>query len=340
MTALGSSFSVAVGFALLIVLPSCRREAFHQESRPLLGTTVRVEAEGDPAAIAAAFALAESLEGKLSLYLPESELSSLNRRAGREAVAVSDDLWEILVRSREIGRATRGAFDPTVGPLMRAWGFFPKREGRVPAEEEIAAARSLVGWDRVLLDPSSRTVRFARPGVEIDLGGVAAGYVVDRMIASLEAAGVRNAMIDAGGDIYCLGERPGGGPWRIGLEHPRREGELLGVLELRNRAVTTSGDYRNYFIRSRKRYPHIMDPRTGHPAASAVVEAAASAPDCLTADALATALFVLGPEEGRAVLSEHPDWGGIAVTEKEGSVEVTSSPGMELRGLSDDLPAP
>jgi thiamine biosynthesis lipoprotein len=324
------SLNIAVAFFSLLLLPSCSRSAFHKESRPLLGTTVSVEAEGDPSVLAAAFAAAEEMEKKFSLYLPQSELSDVNRRAGEAAVAVSEDLWKLLVRSREIGRMTRGAFDITVGPLMRSWGFFPKREGRVPAEDEIAAARANVGWDKIVLDPAARTVRFSRPGVELDLGGVAAGYAVDRMIDALKASGVRNAMIDAGGDIYCLGERPGGGPWRIGVEHPRREGELLGVLELADRAVTTSGDYRNYFIRSKKRYSHIMDPRSGRPVESSVAETSVTAPDCLTADALATALFVLGPEEGMAVLSEHTEWGGIVVVEEEGEVSVRMSEGLEL----------
>jgi len=334
MTPFRSPFSTALGFVLLLALPSCHRPAYHKESRPLLGTTVSVEAEGDPAVLSAVFALAESLEKKFSLYLPESELCALNLRAAEGPAEVSEDLWELLARSREIGRQTAGAFDPTVGPLMRAWGFFPRREGHVPSGEEIAAAKESVGWDKVAFDAAARTVRFSRPGVEIDLGGVAAGYVVDRMIETLKASGVKNAMIDVGGDIYCLGERPGGGPWRIGLEHPRREGELLGVLELTDCAVTTSGDYRNYFIRSRKRYSHIMDPRSGRPAESSVVEASATAPDCLTADALATALFVLGPKEGMSVIESHPEWGAIIVTEERGEVKVRMSQGMELKTVN------
>ncbi|MCX6349839.1 MAG: FAD:protein FMN transferase [Candidatus Aureabacteria bacterium] len=316
---------------LFLFLPSCNHPAFHKESRALLGTVITVEIAGaTPAVLDGVFAEAAALEKKFSVYLPESEVSLLNRRAGSEAVAVSDEMWEILSRSREVSRMTRGAFDITVGPLMRAWGFFPKREGRVPSPEEIAEARARVGWEKVILDPSARTVRFSQPGVEIDLGGVAPGYVVDRMIAVLRARGIKSAMVNAGGEIYCLGERPGGGKWRIGVEHPRREGDLLGVLELEDRAVSTSGDYRNYFIRSQKRYSHIMDPRTGRPALTGVVESTAAAPDCLTADALATALFVLGAEEGMEVIREQPELGGIVVTQKGEEFSVTASPGLEI----------
>lgn len=273
---------------------------------------------------------AERLERIFSRYRPDSELSRLNREAGNRPVPVSGEMLEVIGRALEISRLTGGAFDVTVGPLMEIWGFFPKREGRAPSREEIRSVLGRVGWEKIEIDLEARTVRFLVPGLEIDLGGLAKGYVVDRLAAILAGEGFRGALVNAGGDIYGLGAHPAGRGWRIGVEHPRREGEVLTVLELEDRAVATSGDYRNYFILRQHRYSHIIDPRTGEPAATGVVESTVLAPDCLTADGLATALFVLGPESGLEILETGGDWEGLVIVEVGDRIDIRRTPGFPL----------
>ena len=289
----------------------------------LMGTMVSVEIVTNSSGVTSGrmekvWAEAERLERVFSRYLPDSEISLINREAGHRPVPISDEMMDVLSRAEDISRITQGAFDVSVGPLMKIWGFFPERKGRVPAEDELADCIARVGWRAIELNRSERTVYFLKPGVEIDLGALAKGYVVDRIVELLVEEGIENGLVNAGGDIYCLGEYPGGRSWRIGLEHPRDEDEILTVLELKNRAVATSGDYRNYFIRSRLRYPHIIDPRTGRPSRSKVVEVSVMAPDCLTADGLATAMFVMGADRGINLLKQIEDVDGVIVTEEEG----------------------
>ncbi len=324
-----------LGAALFLwfILPGCRRPFPARESRPAMGTILSLELEttgpGRAERIRKKFwDEAERLENIFSRYDPASELSRLNREAASGPVAVSREMFEVIDRAVEISRLTGGAFDVTVGPLVETWGFFPGREGRLPGPEEVESARSRVGWEEIGLDREHRTVRFLNPGLEIDLGGLAKGYVVDRLADLLAGEGVANALINAGGDIYCLGRHPEGRGWRIGIEHPRSEGEVLAVLELEDRAVATSGDYRNYFIHLDRRYPHIIDPRTGTPARTGVLESTVLASDCLTADGLATALFVLGPERGLEILESGEDWEGLLVVDRDGEIVIRRSSGF------------
>lgn len=275
---------------------------------------------------------ADRLEKIFSRYDPDSELNRINREAGRGPVAVSAEMFEVLARARELSRLTEGAFDVTVGPLMEIWGFFPEREGKDPSPGEIGAVLSRVGWEKLELDRDRQTVRFLSPGLEIDLGALAKGYVVDRLAACLVEEGVDAALINAGGDIYGLGRHPEGRGWRIGVEHPRREGEILAVLELEDRAVATSGDYRNYFIRHNRRYSHIIDPRTGEPAGTGVVESTVLAPDCLTADGLTTALFVLGPERGLEILEAGESWEGLVIIQSDEGMVTRRTEGFPFPG--------
>ncbi len=316
-------------------VPACRRDPPVRESRLAMGTILSLElgpSEPNRAAriIERCWTETDRLEKIFSRYDPDSELNRINRQAGLTAVELSPEMGEVLSRALEISRLTGGAFDITVGPLMDVWGFFPRREGRTPAREEIESALSRVGWEKIKLDRSARTVRFLAPKLEIDLGALAKGYVVDRLASLLTAAGVKEALIDAGGDIYALGRHPEGRGWRIGVEHPRQEGEILAVLELADRAVATSGDYRNYFISHRLRYSHIIDPRSGEPARTGVVESTVLAPDCLTADALATALFVLGPERGLETLESEEKCEGLLIIKDGDGFTVRRTSGFPL----------
>ncbi|MCS7314467.1 MAG: FAD:protein FMN transferase [Bryobacterales bacterium] len=289
--------------ACLLLLSGAR--AFPQEllrleaSQDAMGTTFTVALYGEDrerleAAADAAFAEARRLERMLSNYRPNSELSRVNREAGERPVRVSDELFELLAACLDYSRASEGAFDITVGPLMKVWGFY-RGTGRLPSAEEVKAALAKVGYRRVLLDREEKTVRFTEPGVELDPGGIGKGYAVDRMVAVLREHGIRAALISASGSsIYGLGAPPGNPEgWEIRIRHPRDETQTIETLHLKDLSLSTSGSYEKFFVAGGKTYSHIMDPRTGYPA-QGVLSVSVLAPRTLDSEAWTKPFFVLG----------------------------------------------
>jgi len=252
----------------------------------LLGTYVVITAYGTNAseAISAGFEEVRRIDGLMSLHRANSELSKLNARAIK---TVSEDLFRVLEKAREISAMTDGSFDVTIRPIAEAWGFIHK-EYRVPSQAELAIALAKVNYRFVQLDADTRSVKFLRDGVSIDLGGIAKGYAVDCAIEKLRALGITNAMVRAGGDLRVMGE------WPVQIEDPQKRGERT-TIHLKDAAVSTSGNYENYFTLDGKRYAHILNPRTGRPI-EGVTSCTVVAPTCMESDALATALFVYGPK--------------------------------------------
>jgi len=247
-------------------------------------------------AIDAAFAAISQAENLLSSHLPESEIARLNRNGGREC-HISTQTAAVLKRAIEMSKLTAGAFDVTAGPLIRIWKQ-TINTGKLPSPAEVAAAKKLVGYKHLVLGPTS--AKLAVEGMRVDLGAIAKGYIVDKAVEALKANGIQNALVDAGGDGYALGTRADGTPWRLGIQDPNaKEVERLRgvVLRFSNIGYATSGDYRQYTDIGGVRYSHIVDPRTGRPARKAA-SVTVVAPDCTTADALATAVSVLGPDQG------------------------------------------
>jgi thiamine biosynthesis lipoprotein len=237
----------------------------------------------------AAFAALRAVDATMSLYRPESALVRVNAHAAEHPEAVDEDLYECLARARALGATTDGAFDPTVLPLLKAWGAYP-------GLDHVAAGNAeAVGWDGLVLDPAARTVAFRRPGMGVDLGGIAKGFALDRARAALTRAGVARAVLDLGGNLAMMGAGPGPG-WRIAVREPSAPEGSLGVLTLGpDQTASTSGNYARDFAHEGWRAPsHIYDPRNGRPVASGLT-VTVWAPDGATAAALSTALLVLGP---------------------------------------------
>jgi len=287
--------------AALALVKRGGREAELREGRILLGTLVEIQVpRGDRAArdaVTAAFAEMARIEALMSPHRPDSDVARLS--AAEESLEVAPDTAEVFALGLDVAARSAGAFDLTLGRLKALWDL----EGdnpRVPDDAEIAAALEGIGPGALRLD--GRWVSKARPDLAVDLGGIAKGYAIDRAIAVLAGAGIEQASVNAGGDLRLLGSR-GARPWRIGIRHPRSAEELLATLELSGRAVVTSGDYERFFEVDGRRYHHIFDPRSGYPA-SACQSVTLVADSAMLADALATAVFVLGPEEGLALLAE------------------------------------
>jgi thiamine biosynthesis lipoprotein len=261
------------------------------------------------------------LEVLLDRYRDSSDVSKINRSAGEAPVSVTGETLDVIIRALQVGTQTGGAFDITVAPVLSLWGFGTAEEN-VPAAEELAKALRLVDFRGVRLDEAAGTVFLETRGSQIDLGGIAKGYIVDRAAEFLLEQGITSAYLDAGGDIRVIGEKPDGSPWRIGVRHPRERREIIAIVELRDQAIVTSGDYERFFIADGTRYHHIIDPATGYPA-QGLVSVTVVAPDALTADALSTAGFVLGLERAMALFESMADVEAIIVSE-EGEVHITS----------------
>jgi len=245
----------------------------------------------------AAFAEIARVDSLMSAYRADSEISKINRRAGEEAVPISDEMLEVLMLSAKYGELSGGAFDISIAPLMKLWKT-AERNGAMPDEAAIKEAAALTGYENIALDEKAQTVRFAKPLMEVDLGGIAKGYSVDLAMAELSRHGITAALVNAGGDIATMGRPPNAKAWRVGIQKPgRSNARLPEVVHLTTGAVATSGDYERFVEIAGKRFSHIKDPRTGMPAAKAC-SVTVIAPDATAADALATACSVLGPDEG------------------------------------------
>lgn len=245
------------------------------------------------AAIRDAVQEAKRLDDMLSNYKPHSEWSEMNRRAAYQAVHVSDELFDLLAKCIEYSRESEGAFDVSVGPLMRVWGFY-KGTGRLASQPERARALQLVGSENIILDGGERTVRFSKPGVELDPGGIGKGYAVDRMVEILRRAGIRNAFVSAAGSsIYALGAPPGEDGWLVTLNDPRIPSHPAATVCLRDESLSTSGSYEKFFIADGRRWSHIMDPRTGLPA-QGMAQVSVIAPKTMDSEAWTKPYFVRG----------------------------------------------
>ena len=246
----------------------------------------------------------DAVDAAMSTWDPDSEVSRFNRHAASAPFAVSAATFEVVRLARGVFERSGGAFDPTVRPLVAAWGF--GADARVPGEGPSAAERAAlgarVGFDRLVLDPTARTLTKAHPGLELDLSAIAKGYGVDRVADALLADGHADFLVEVGGELRAEGTRPDGTPWRLAIERPEPEGRAVhAVVPLTGLAMATSGDYRAFHEAGGVRRTHIIDPRTGAPIAHGLASVTVLHPRAVLADAWATTLSVLGPDEGFAL---------------------------------------
>jgi thiamine biosynthesis lipoprotein len=303
-----------IATALLAILAPAARAAppaptCHEESRVSMACTYVVKACGtDVSALRAvagdALDEVDRVDRLMSHYRPESPLSRLNREAASGPVRVEPELYDFVAKCLRYGRVSEGAFDVTVGPLMKAWGLF-EGDGRVPGDRERAEALAAVGYRHVVLDPAAGTIRFDRPGVALDLGGIAKGYAVDRVVELLRRRKVTAALVNAGGSsIYALGAPPGEAAWDVRIQDPVRRGRVALTVPLNDRALSVSGASGRGFQQDGVFYGHIMDPRRGFPVQGPLAVAVLS--DTATeGDALADAFYVQGAEWTRRYVRDH-----------------------------------
>ena len=279
-----------------------------REFRYLMGTSVQIAARGADlayrqAAIEEAFAAIQEVDRLMSNYRDDSELALINARAATGAVKVSDPMFAVLQAAQDVSARSQGAFDVTVGPLVKLWGFHD-RKPHVPTPEELAAVKPLISYRNFVLDPAARTVRFTRPGTEIDLGGIAKGFAVELAGGVMRRRGL-SAFIDAGGNQYLVGRPAGKAAWTLGIKDPEAPEHLLGTIEVDEGSVSTSAQGTNFLIANGRKYGHILDPRTLEPAADRL-SVTVVAEDATLGDALSKVGFLLGPTKALAVIESFP----------------------------------
>lgn len=285
----------------------------HEVRFGAMGTQCRVLFGGvsDPGRVASAILeWVTTFEARYSRFLTGSWVSQLNAGAGGGWFEVDPEFARLLALCGQVAFLTRGILDPTMQPLIRIWDW---RSGQVPTEERIAAARALVGWNRVQL--AGTRVCLPVAGMSLDLGGIGKEYAVDQVVLLVASLGATSVLVDFGADVRVHGLPPDGRPaWKIGLEDPKAPGTAWTHLILREGAVATSGAYVRGFDQAGRRYGHILDPRTGRPVDNGVLAASVLAPSCTQAGMLSTALCVLGPDEGLRLLGANPGVEGCLVT--------------------------
>jgi len=274
-----------------------------------------------------AFRELERLESLMSTWRAGSDLVRLNEAAGKQPVPVSQEVFDALRAARDFGDTTSGAFDVTFAALADVWKFDHDQDNKVPSAADIQQRLPLVGYKGLVLEASARTAYLPRAGMRAHLGGIGKGFAVDRMASLLRERGLTTFMIQFGGDMYMAG-MPEARPWRVGIQDPRGEGnKSFATVELIDSAVSTSGDYERFFLKDGVRYHHIIDTRTGQPARgsrSVTIVADTS----ITADALSTGVFVMGPAEGMALIERLPNVEGVIVSDRN---EVLVSSGLKGR---------
>lgn len=329
---------IAAGIVLLLVVVSVivlrQPEPVIVLHGSTMGTTwtVRLGArphDVDEAALRAGIeAVLESVNAQMSTWREDSVLSRFNRLPAGGSIAVPDALAMVLRAALELAEDTGGAYDPTVGPLVNLWGFGPDPlRDRVPSADEIAAARTRVGWQRLAWDRHS-PVLVQPGGLDLDLSSIAKGHAVDRVLEWVAAQGVDGVLVEIGGETRTRGRKPDGSPWRVAIEQPvPASEEAQRVLEPGNRAVATSGTQRNAFAADGRRHSHMIDPRSGEPVRHDLLAVSVVHESCMRADALATALAVLGPEAGYDFAARR-DLAVLFLVERDGRVVERMTPGF------------
>lgn len=249
----------------------------------------------------------DELEALFSNWKQDSAVSRFNAATATEWQPVPRELAEVVAFALELSRETDGAFDVTVEPLIDLWGFGAKgRVSEPPADVEIAAVKARCGWQKleVKLDPPM--LRKSEPSLQLNVSSLVEGYAVDDLVKRLYAQGIRDFLLDVGGELFASGVKPDGSQWHVGVQQPdSTKGEVVGAMPLLDKALATSGTYRQYFECGGRRYPHVVDARTGWPLAHATVSVSVVADSCFSADGWATALLIVGEDEGRKLAAKH-----------------------------------
>ncbi|PRX27435.1 thiamine biosynthesis lipoprotein [Orenia metallireducens] len=302
-------------------------EDFTLKSDYKMGTIVQLKAYGKnlEGTVKEAFTLIDHLEQKMSLNIEGSEINQVNNLAGQKGFQASDDTYLVIDKALNYAKLSQGSFDPSIGPVVKLWGIGSEKQ-RVPSKEELAAKLKLVDYRQIQLNPDNKSISLTTEGMILDVGGIAKGYAADKVIEFLKSQGVKSAYVSLGGNVSVLGTKPDGSNWKVGIQDPKAKsrGEVVGVVSLKDKTVVTSGNYERYFIEDGVRYHHILNPKTGYPAKNGVISATIIAESSFDADALSTAVYILGIKHGLELVNQLDGIEAILITE-ENQIYVTAN---------------
>lgn len=324
---------IRIAVILLItaaIFSSCSAKISDTAGKPvesedfMMGTVITQKVYGTDAqaAVDEARERMKEIEELMTINAPGGEINRLNEAAGKGSVDLDQETVKILETAKEYAALSGGAFDVTIGPLVKAWGVFTDNP-RIPPQEEIDRLKKLVDYTRLDVDAANLKARLQTEGQIVDLGGIAKGYSGDEAIRIYKKHGVKSAFVNLGGNVVVLGKKPDGKLWRIGIQNPRAaNGMYIGTVDVADKAIVTSGDYERFFEVDGKRYHHIIDPKTGYPSDSGLISATIVSDVSMDADALSTATFVLGLEKGMALVESLKNVEAIFIT-KDKDIYVT-----------------
>lgn len=296
-----------------------------------MGTEVLITVFCDDAqkatrAMNVAFDKISNMEAMMSNSIKNSDVKRLNdAKTGK--IKVSKETFEVIKKALDYGKITNGAFDITVGPLLRLWRK-AESANSLPTSQALKRSLEMVGYGRIKLYPESFEVEFEKPGMEIDLGGIAKGYIVGEAIKTLVSGGITSGLISAGGDMYALGSNPEHGKWIIGIRNPLKPSENIRYIQVTDKAVSTSGHYMRFYTVAGKKYSHIVDPVTGYPPSNNVASVTLIGSESTGTDALTKAIAVLGPEKGLSIISSQPGIEAFVITWDGNKMSYFQTPGF------------
>ncbi len=291
----------------------------------VIGTvcTITLYDTNDAAIIDKAFTRLRELENILSINKDNTELDTLNKMSGIEPVEVSDDTFNVVKKGLEYSKLSGGALDITIGPLVKLWGIGTDN-ARLPSEEEISEKKTLVDYNKIEIDDTKRSIFLKNPNMIIDLGAIAKGYAADEVVKILKDAGVSSAIIDLGGNIYVVGDKIDGTPWKVGVQNPEKSGgDTIGFVNVSNKSIVTSGVYERYFEYQGKNYHHILSPKTGYPYDNNILGVSILSEKSIDGDSLSTTLFAIGVDEGLKLINSLDGVDAVFIT-KDHELYLTS----------------
>lgn len=330
---------------ILSIIVGCRKQSNNEE--PLSRTeflmdtviTLKIYDKKDEKILDRAVDRLKEIEERMSRTIPSSDVSLINKNSGIKPVKVHDDVYYVIQQARNFAKITNGAYEPTIGPLSDLWdinGDGGEERDSIPSEYDIKKAKELVDYNKLEL-MGDNYVYLKDEGMKIDLGGIVKGYAADEIKNIFLEEGVKSAIIDLGGNVYALGGKNGTGFWRIGIQNPFGvTGSCLGICNIKDKSVVTSGNYERYFLYEGRRYHHIIDPNTGYPSENEVAGVSIVSDKSIVGDALSTALFILGVDKGTKLINELEDVEAIFIT-KQGEVVVDEKIIEQFSLKSDEL---
>ena len=320
-----------IGIFILVIILIIILITSRQESEPVertfysLGTIIQLKVAGKHAekAIDEAVAKLNDIDDKMSAFKNHSDISNINNNSGEDFQVVSEETFSLIKTSIKYSKLTEGAFDPTIRPLVNLWGIGTDFEN-VPSQEEIDEKLRLVNYKNIILDNDNNSIKLIYKNQSLDLGGIAKGYATDVVKDIFLKHNIKSAILDLGGNIYVLGNKTDGTPWKVGIQDPfASRGNFIGVLNVKNKSVVTSGYYEKYFIEDGKTYHHIIDPLTGYPSDSNIISATIISDNSIDGDGLSTGVYIMGLEKATKLVESMPGVDAIFITDEK-QVHTTS----------------